>query len=304
MTTMRPRNFLRFECKECDAGIVSLVASWRDVDTSPQLTAQCPNAACEAEMVCTDPGASHAIPPPEGAPFVFIATTQRKNEVTSTYALGMLRVPSVLSYAGIRSIIRHQIGGSIQTQRSKLVTDMLATKATHMMFIDDDLDFLAEDIVRLVQHDRDVVAGVYAKREIEWPQVIAASKAGKDPRMYSSVLAMDPLHNAGHLVIDGELLEAVSVSAGFLLIKREVLERMIANYPELIFCDGAGKEHSMLFDTSINDGIYATEDVTFSRRWRQMGGRIWVDMKARIGHCGEFEYVAPTLAERFAPPAP
>lgn len=304
-STPRPRSFMRFECKACNRGIVALVSMWGDLDELPKFTAACPEIDCGEDMTLIDgPEASHAIPPPDDAPHVFVATTQRNNTVTSPYALSMMRVPSVLARAGIRSTFRHEIGGSIQTQRSRLVSAMLATPATHLFFVDDDLDFRAEDIVRLVEHDRDVVAGVYARREILWPQVIAAAKAGADPRLYTSTLAMHPVKRGdGTLEIDGDLLEAVSIPAGFLLIKRAVLERMITHYVDLLFTDDEGKEHAMLFDTSIENGVCYSEDVTFSRRWRAIGGSIWVDMKARIGHIGAFEFCAPTLAERFAAPA-
>jgi hypothetical protein len=47
-----------------------------------------------------------------------------------------------------------------------------------------------------------------------------------------------------------------------------------------------------LFDTSLDpeQGLYLPEDYTFCRRWRAMGGEIWVDVFSKFKHVGSFAH--------------
>ena len=44
------------------------------------------------------------------------------------------------------------------------------------------------------------------------------------------------------------------------------------------------------FDTMIADGQYLPEDYSFCRRWRQIGGEIWIDLQSRFDHVGSYVY--------------
>jgi hypothetical protein len=48
-----------------------------------------------------------------------------------------------------------------------------------------------------------------------------------------------------------------------------------------------------LFDCIIDreTGTYLSEDYSFCRRWREIGGEIWIDGKSRVRHCGAYEFV-------------
>src|SRR5262249_43024321 len=82
---------------------------------------------------------------------------------------------------------------------------------------------------------------------------------------------------------------------GFLMIKRAVIERLIAAHPELRYTgvhddqpSAPAKPHYALFDCIIDpiSGIYLSEDYSFCRRWRKLGGEIWIDTESRLTHIG------------------
>ena len=87
---------------------------------------------------------------------------------------------------------------------------------------------------------------------------------------------------------------------GCLLIKREVIEKMIKQYPELeiyqptIINGAEEKKDNMynLFDTlhDIKTKRYFGEDFGFCQRWSDMGGKIHVYLKDYITHIGEYSY--------------
>ena len=41
-----------------------------------------------------------------------------------------------------------------------------------------------------------------------------------------------------------------------------------------------------LFDDAVVDNQYEGEDFAFCRRWRALGGEVWVDMLSPINHTG------------------
>ena len=82
-----------------------------------------------------------------------------------------------------------------------------------------------------------------------------------------------------------------------MLIKREVIEKMIKHYPETkympeVFDDASqvGVEKHALFDTMIENGRYLSEDYTFCRRWQNMGGKIYVDPSIVLDHVGTYTF--------------
>lgn len=287
-------NRLLFECPTCKG---SRVLMEHDLDVS-HFQAYC--YACEGELTLLSDEASPTLPPPRGVPHVFVGVVSRGVDMKQPFVLSMLRVPAVLRAADMRVTIVIQSGGSIQIARNRLVTSMLETDATHLMMIDDDLEFLAEDIVRFVQHDRDVVAGAYATREINWMEVAKALHFMRNPRLYTSSIAVHiamPIERVTSPA--GGLVRANAIAGGFTLVRRYVLERMIERLPELRFWNHAdGKHHSMLFDNSIDKDGYRSEDYTFSRRWIELGGDLWIDESARFSHVGAMSYMTATVGER------
>jgi hypothetical protein len=85
-----------------------------------------------------------------------------------------------------------------------------------------------------------------------------------------------------------------------MMIRRSTLLRMMAAYPELQFAaahDRARQNPSphqfALFDCMIEPETrhYLSEDYTFCRRWRDIGGQIWLDTQGPLVHTGAQDFV-------------
>lgn len=289
---------LLFACPSCKG---SRVLQEHDLDVVNQFKAYC--YACDGELTLLSDEAPPTLPSRRDVPHVYVGVVSRGVDMKQPFVMSMLRVPAVLRQADIRASVVIQAGGSIQIARNRLVTSMLETDATHLMMIDDDLEFLAEDIVRFVQHDRDVVAGAYATREINWMEVARALHQKRDPRLYTSSIAAhlhEPLERVATPA--GGLVRASAIAGGFTLVKRGVLTTMIAKLDSLRFWNEADKKHhSMLFDNSIDKDGYRSENYTFSKRWTALGGELWIDETARFSHVGALSYMTATPGERLGP---
>jgi hypothetical protein len=141
------------------------------------------------------------------------------------------------------------------------------------MFIDADIGFEPAEIFKLVLADKDIAGGLYPKKALPISYVV-----NKIPDAEKQ----------------GNLVEVMNLGTGFMLIKREVLEQMIAANPELHYQDSIGLDPKYapfkyaLFDTEIcpETREYLSEDYLFCKRWRKMGGKIWADLSITLNHVG------------------
>jgi hypothetical protein len=134
-----------------------------------------------------------------------------------------------------------------------------------------------------------------------WDQAVQAIPTGKDISKASSSLVMNFKYNNSPIM--NGFVEVLDGPTGFLMIKRDVIERMYAHYPELN-CKNDHQnrdfeDYCAVFDCMIDpmNRRYLSEDYAFCRRWQQMGGKIFADVTTTLGHVGNLRFHG-TLAER------
>ncbi|MDD3030101.1 MAG: hypothetical protein PHS57_07470 [Alphaproteobacteria bacterium] len=244
-------------------------------------------------------------------PLILIGTPCYGGVVFQGYMESVLRLMVYASQNDFEVSLALLGGDSLITRsRNKLVSAFLdMPQATHLMFIDADISFLPEDIHRMLKLGQDVVAGVYPIKNYDWDQARKKMK----PEMDSRDLAESGLHFVGlpcplkEREVSGDFVTGVYAGTGFMLIARAALKRMIKAYPETKYdvahvypMPAHASDHQYaLFDCMIEPGtqIYLSEDFTFCRRWRDIGGQIWLDTKSRLAHDGTFRFQGrPTIA--------
>jgi len=213
----------------------------------------------------------------------------------ATFALGLLAHDSLVPRA-----------------RNTLMAKFLDTPAlTHLFFIDADIEFPPEAIGRMLDLDEDVVAGMYPLKVVHWPQVAKHAATAREDELPQTGL------NYVGIPCKGEELEEKKgfvtgsyAGTGFMLIKRAAAERMAAAYPETKYKMAQtypipktqSANNYNLFDCVVDPdtGTYLSEDFTFCRRWRAIGGKIWLDRQTRLTHVGSFAFKGdPANATRF-----
>jgi hypothetical protein len=162
--------------------------------------------------------------------------------------------------------------------RNNLVAKFMANKAaTHLMFIDADIRFDSESIMRMIMHDTTVVCGLYPMKGLPIKYVLNTVPDGRQV---------------------GSLFEVSTSGTGFMMISRKVIEELIEKMPELKYKDSLnlGEQYSdfmyALFDTMIDEnGHYLSEDWTFCKRVREVLHRpIWVDTDIKLDHLGTYNF--------------
>ena len=234
--------------------------------------------------------------------------------VTKNYTVSLLQATFALAKAGIQVNI-NLLGGDalIQRARSHITADFLdKTDMTHLLFVDADISFNPDQLMRLIDFDKDMVAAQYPLKNIYWDKIPGRMAQG-EPLKEAGLLYTASICTGPNARFEGGFATAEYVATGFLLIKRNVFERMISAYPETKFkyldipssLQPARNNLYALYDCMVDPerGHYMSEDYAFCRRWRNIGGEIWVDLNSKLTHEGPMLFHGDT-SRRFADAGP
>ena len=197
----------------------------------------------------------------------------------------------------------------VSRARCHMVAYMMANPdATHLMFIDADINFDCLDILHMLQHDKDIIVGAYPKKDVNWNMIKQSAKQDPDIKIedlkhLGANYALNyeftyDENNSPKVMTEKGLIKLKDAATGFMLIKREVFERMIAHYPELYFQNDLNldPEHEkwtyLFFDVMHEKETqrYLSEDYAFCRRWQAMGGEVWLDPLVKLDHIGHYTF--------------
>jgi predicted O-methyltransferase YrrM len=155
----------------------------------------------------------------------------------------------------------------VDDARNRLVNEFLKSSCTDLVFIDADVGFQTADLIRLLSYDRDVVGGIYPKRgDIEeYPVMYVGGEIWSDK--------------------DG-LIEVAGLPAGFLRIRRNVLETLARDAAEYCVKGDSTEKIKQVFERSIINGARYSSDNYFCVKWRELGGKIYVDPNCYLEHRG------------------
>jgi hypothetical protein len=181
----------------------------------------------------------------------------------------------------------------VQRARNTIVAHFLASDCSHLLFVDADIGFGAEAVLRLLAHDRPVIGGLYRRKRLDredWAVEWALREDGTVRR--------DP---------DTGALEVAAIGTGFLCLRRDALERMAAAFPGTRYRphpEGAAEEAAWhahcyaLFESGVDaaTGAYLGEDYAFCARWRAIGGEVWCDPAILLEHHGQACFAGDPMA--------
>jgi hypothetical protein len=235
-------------------------------------------------------------------PLIVVGTPCFGGVVTQDYTMSLLQLTALAPQAGFDvAVVMLGNDALITRARSAIVAKCLDNPATtHLLFIDADIGFAPEQVVRMLRFDKDFVAGLYPAKIIDWQQL--SERIGRtDDTMaaaglvYVGELDADPVRKTENGFATGPY-----AGTGFQLIKRGVFERMIKAYPETKYKalhafprPSQPSDHLYaLFECMIDPdtGVYLSEDYAFCRRWRAQGGEIWLDLKSCLTHSGTYSF--------------
>jgi hypothetical protein len=167
--------------------------------------------------------------------------------------------------------------------RNRAAHAMLHHGYTHLLFVDADIEFTANDVLALLNMHEDVAVGPYRKKN--------------ERTEYNFEFVPHP-ESAVTVNQATGAVEVMRAGTGFMMIRRTVFEQMREAMPEIVYNDQTkdGQEFQMcaFFAFEIRDTPWGarqfSEDFNFCERWRDLGGRIWMQPSLKLTHWGAYEW--------------
>jgi hypothetical protein len=165
----------------------------------------------------------------------------------------------------------------ISRARNTLTAKFLHNKeSTHLMFIDADIGWEPWHLLVMLDRNVDVIGGLYPMKSLPVKWCVNGFEGAEEG-------------------ING-LQEVSKTGTGFMLIKRDVFEKLNAHPATKPFLNDIGLPAELnpymktYFDTAVRENRYYSEDWTFCENWRDLGGKVWVDKRVLLRHTGTYTF--------------
>lgn len=207
-----------------------------------------------------------------------IATPCHHGKVDNVYTLSLVDTCKALDKEKIDyELLLPTTGSILSKERNDIIEAFYRSDCTHLLTIDSDIGWKGRDVVTLLNHDKDIVCGVYPARTnttLDNIYIFVPDANEEDDTI---------------IVVDG-LLKMKNVPAGFMLISRNAIETMREKLPELRY-ENKSKIANFdsgyaFYNTELVDGSYWGEDFIFCRNAEKAGINIWCDPTLVLNHAG------------------
>ena len=163
--------------------------------------------------------------------------------------------------------------------------------ATHLLFIDADIKFRTQDIVKMIAADKSLIVGPVALKGYNWDEIRQAAVNGEDDiGRTGGVFNINKLQGID-MVDENTPFEIEHGGNAFMMIRRDVFETLKPHTP--IYTNGGrslpdGVEIYDYFRVEINKDTnhLLSEDYFLCHSYRQLGGKVWCAPWVETGHFG------------------
>ncbi len=230
---------------------------------------------------------------------LFIATPMYGGMCTASFMLSSIKLAETLIANNIQfEFAAIQNDALITRARNSLAHYFLNTDATHLFFVDGDIGYNPEDVIEMLRADKDVICGIYPKKEINWTRINNAVHQGVpelELKFHTGSFVVNFMNDTNTPPdIDGEPFEIAKGGTGFMLIQRKVFEKLKPTVPtyenESPAYEGDVSPTSEFFAVSVDKKTnrLLSEDYYFCNLVREAGMSIWAAPWAGLTHTGTY----------------
>jgi len=196
--------------------------------------------------------------------------------------LSVIKLVQQLSKSGIEVGINTMKSPLIHQARNYLASVFLTTKYQYLLFIDSDVEFEPEAVIRMLVAKKEIICTPYRVKAEQLNKHIYTVEF-KDPKTIP--------------ILPGGLVEIEAGPTGLMLIDRKVFEKIIKNNPELNIKNEAipnpGKSHDFyynFFDFGFSDNYTMGEDISFCKLARENGFKLYANTASMTKHHGSYAW--------------
>lgn len=177
---------------------------------------------------------------------LFVATPMYGGQCAGMFGRSMSDLTSLCIRYGIEMKFYSLFNESLITRaRNYCCDEFVRSGYTHMLFIDSDIGFNANDVIAMLalQSDEspyDIIAAPYPKKCISWEKIkqavdkgMADDNAGQLER-YVGDYVFNPVMGSGSIPIS-EPVEVMETGTGFMMMRRKTFEMYDQAYPQYLY---------------------------------------------------------------------
>ena len=164
----------------------------------------------------------------------------------------------------------------ISNARNGLTCLFLQSGYDYLLFIDSDVEFKPEAVIKMLITKKDIVLTPYRVKIPEDPTSVKYTVDFEDEKKIA--------------LLPGDLVEIKQGPAGLMLIHRRVFETLIEGYPRLKMKNKNNKYLYNFWDTTfdLDEGLWRGEDISFCNLARKADFKIYANIKSETTHHGNF----------------
>ena len=236
---------------------------------------------------------------------IAIATPTHDGNVTIEYLHSLRALESDFQKNQIESTLITLEGTTLAFARNTFASIVMNDKSyTHLLFVDADMGFMPEAVMKLIRSGHAVTGCVYPTRQFNLVKFHAASRSIASPGQaqlaageYVAVAALERNDRGQYFIQDG-FVRTSRIGMGITLIRREALEELAQKLPELVSSSDKDRYYAkavngpvlQCFANIYADGVLSSEDASFCKRWIQCGGEIWALIDQTVIHVGRYKF--------------
>jgi glycosyltransferase involved in cell wall biosynthesis len=200
---------------------------------------------------------------------VLIGTPAHDGRVDVWYANSLINTVKLSALKGVEIVpVYMSYDSLVQRARNDLVRLAIEEKFDYLIFIDSDEEWNPEWIFKLIAYKEDVVGATVVKKSDQIAFNVKALETGLKQQQNG-------------------LMEVECVGTGFLKISLNALKKVWDISPEYFNED---RKCRMVFDVQIVNGDLVSEDNVFCKKWRSLGGKVFIDPAMTCNHIGVKKY--------------
>lgn len=161
------------------------------------------------------------------------------------------------------------------------LTRFLHSDFDQLLWIDTDEGWRAHDVIRILSHKEEVVAGTYPMKNA-WDE-------------YTCELQKEDGVPIGKMLPDGTaLLKADRVAGGFMKTRKSALEKLAPLCDWYHYRENKNSEpekHYKFFWNEVQDHQFFGMDYAYCEKLKKAGVELWVDPMLKIDHFGNKKWV-------------
>lgn len=242
---------------------------------------------------------------------LFVATPMYGGQCAGMFARSVADLSALCTHYGIGLSFYFLFNESLITRARNYCSDeFVRSDATHLMFIDSDIGFNANDVIAMLalsddESPYDVLTGPYPKKCISWEKIKKAVDKGfaddnpNELEKFVGDYVFNPKADTTEIPL-GEPVEVMEAGTGFMLIKKSTFTKYAEQFPHLMYkpdhvrtehFDGT-REIMAYFDCIIDPDSkrYLSEDYMFCYNVQKMGLKVWMCPWIQLQHVGSYVF--------------